>query len=151
MKKDQCAFDTRSTDDAEGASKPDRPLVPLHGNLRIWYGVPRREGGRVMNPSHGPFAVHRLELQPDSGCGEVSAEAESARLTDIVFDPTDMDGMVARLEELRTRHRELDRTIEQLEAEGGHDIQVMGLKREKLRIKDRISWLSAKITPDIIA
>jgi len=96
-------------------------------------------------------AFHRLESQPDSGRDRVSAEAESARLTDIVFDPTDMDGMVARLEELRTRHRELDRTIETLEAEGGDDIKVMGLKREKLRIKDRISWLSAKITPDIIA
>lgn len=81
----------------------------------------------------------------------MSAEAESARLTDIVFDPTDMDGMVARLEELKGRHRELDRAIEQLELDGGDDIKVMGLKREKLRIKDRISWLSAKITPDIIA
>lgn len=81
----------------------------------------------------------------------MSAEAESAGLTDIVFDPTDMDGMVARLEELRTRHRELDQTIEQLERDGGDDIKVMGLKREKLRIKDRITWLSAKMTPDIIA
>ena len=62
-----------------------------------------------------------------------------------------MDGMLARLEELRARHRELDRTIEQLEAAGGGDIKVMSLKREKLRIKDRIAWLSAKITPDIIA
>ena len=34
---------------------------------------------------------------------------------------------------------------------GGHDIRVMGLKREKLRIKDSISWLSSKLTPDIIA
>jgi hypothetical protein len=72
-------------------------------------------------------------------------------LSDIVFDPTDMDGMLMRLEELRTRHRELDTTIERLEAEGGADIQVMGLKREKLRVKDRIVWLSSKITPDIIA
>ncbi len=43
------------------------------------------------------------------------------------------------------------RTIEELETAGGDDIKVMGLKREKLRIKDRITWLSAKITPDIIA
>ena len=72
-------------------------------------------------------------------------------MSDIVFDPTDMDGMLARLEELRTRHRELDRTIEELEAAGGDDIRVMGLKREKLRVKDRIVWLSSKIMPDIIA
>lgn len=72
-------------------------------------------------------------------------------MTDIVFDPTDMEGMLARLEELRARHRELDRTIEELETAGGDDIKVMGLKREKLRIKDRVAWLSAKLTPDIIA
>ena len=34
---------------------------------------------------------------------------------------------------------------------GGHDIRIMGLKREKLRVKDRIVWLSSKIMPDIIA
>jgi len=72
-------------------------------------------------------------------------------LTDIVFDPTDMDGMLTRLEELKGRHRELDRTIEQLELDGSDDIKVMGLKREKLRVKDRIVWLTSKITPDIIA
>jgi len=81
----------------------------------------------------------------------VSAEPESSSLSDIVFDPTDMDGMLARLEELRARHRELDRTIETLELAGGDDIKVMGLKREKLRVKDRIAWLSSKIMPDIIA
>lgn len=72
-------------------------------------------------------------------------------MTDIVFDPTDMDGMLARLEELKSRHRELDRTIEQLELDGSDDIKVMGMKREKLRVKDRIVWLTSKITPDIIA
>jgi hypothetical protein len=72
-------------------------------------------------------------------------------LTDIVFDPTDMDGMLARLEELKSRHRELDRAIEQLELDGSDDIKVMGMKREKLRVKDRIVWLTSKITPDIIA
>lgn len=72
-------------------------------------------------------------------------------LTDIVFDPTDIDGMLKQLEDLRARHRDLDVTIETLKQEGADDIKVMSLKREKLRIKDRIVWLSAKITPDIIA
>jgi hypothetical protein len=72
-------------------------------------------------------------------------------LTDLVFDPADMDGMLQRLEELRARHRELDSTIDEMEISGGHDIQVMGLKREKLRVKDCIAWLSSKLTPDIIA
>lgn len=62
-----------------------------------------------------------------------------------------MDAMVQQLEELRARHRDLDLAIEQLKTEGGGDIRIMGLKREKLRLKDRIVWLSSKITPDIIA
>jgi hypothetical protein len=72
-------------------------------------------------------------------------------LSDIVFDPTNIEEMEKRLEELRARHRELDDTIAQLKLEGGEDIRVMGLKREKLRLKDRITWLSSKLTPDIIA
>jgi len=72
-------------------------------------------------------------------------------LSDDVFDPGDIDKMMARLEQLRTRHHELDMTISQLESDGGHDIQIMGLKREKLRLKDHIAWLSSKLTPDIIA
>ena len=38
-----------------------------------------------------------------------------------------------------------------LERDGGQDFRIMGLKREKLRIKDRISWLASHLTPDIIA
>ena len=72
-------------------------------------------------------------------------------MSDIVFDPTNIEEMEQRLEELRARHRELDDTIAQLKLDGGHDIRVMGLKREKLRLKDRIAWLSSKLTPDIIA
>jgi hypothetical protein len=72
-------------------------------------------------------------------------------LSDIVFDPTNIEEMEKRLEELRARHRELDETIAMLKLEGGEEIRVMGLKREKLRLKDRIVWLSSKLTPDIIA
>ncbi len=72
-------------------------------------------------------------------------------MSEIVFDPTDMDGMIQRLEELRSRHRELDQTIEALKSGGGDDIRIMSLKREKLRVKDSIVWLSSRITPDIIA
>ena len=67
------------------------------------------------------------------------------------LDDGDLDGMEARLEELRQKHRELDRRIEMLEIEGGQLFQVMALKREKLRLKDRISWLITRTTPDIIA
>ncbi len=81
-----------------------------------------------------------------------SAQTPEARgLSDIVFDPANIEEMEQRLEELRTRHRELDETIDRLKTAGGEDIRVMGLKREKLRVKDSIMWLSSKLTPDIIA
>ncbi|HVY90574.1 MAG TPA: YdcH family protein [Hyphomonadaceae bacterium] len=72
-------------------------------------------------------------------------------MSDFVFDPGDIDKMMERLEALRSRHRELDSSIETLELNGANDIQIMGLKREKLRVKDQIVWLSSKLTPDIIA
>ncbi len=72
-------------------------------------------------------------------------------MSDIVFDPTNIEAMVEQLEELRQRHRDLDVSIEEMKLAGGNDIGVMGLKREKLRLKDRIMWLSSKMTPDIIA
>lgn len=72
-------------------------------------------------------------------------------MSDIVFDPTNIEAMVQQLEELRQRHRDLDVSIEEMKRAGGNDIGVMGLKREKLRLKDRIMWLSSKMTPDIIA
>lgn len=110
-------------------------------------------GGRQMGdaPVAWALAFQCLESRRIPEAMRCRQKLESASLSDIVFDPTDMDGMLARLEELRTRHRELDRTIEELETAGGDDIKVMGLKREKLRVKDRIVWLSSKIMPDIIA
>lgn len=72
-------------------------------------------------------------------------------MSDSEFDPTDIDALLARLEELRARHRELDRSIEELESSGTNDIRIMALKREKLRVKDSIAWLSSRMMPDIIA
>jgi hypothetical protein len=64
-------------------------------------------------------------------------------LSEDVFDPGDIDKMLARLEQLRARHHELVVTIAKLESGGSDDIRVLGLKREKLRVKDRIAWLSS--------
>lgn len=86
----------------------------------------------------------------DSGIGLLGT-AGGTGLSEDVFEPGDIEKMLGWLEELRTRHRDLDQAIEQLELDGGQDFKIMTLKREKLRIKDRISWLSSKITPDIIA
>jgi hypothetical protein len=72
-------------------------------------------------------------------------------LSDDGFDVSDIDAMLRSLENMREKHRVLDEEIAALEASGDQAFQVMGLKREKLRVKDRITWLTSKLTPDIIA
>jgi hypothetical protein len=72
-------------------------------------------------------------------------------LVDEPFSFADRDAMEARLEELRERHRALDEEIQAIEAVEGANFRVMALKREKLRLRDRIAWLASRLTPDIIA
>lgn len=67
------------------------------------------------------------------------------------FDPASIDVMMTRLEELKSRHRDLDDEINALMEAGGSSFQIMALKREKLRLKDSIAWLMSRLTPDIIA
>jgi hypothetical protein len=56
------------------------------------------------------------------------------------------------LERLRQEHRDLDAAIFALERVGSPDmLQVQRLKKRKLQLKDRITLLSDRLTPDIIA
>lgn len=63
-----------------------------------------------------------------------------------------LEAQERELERLRQEHRDLDAAILALEQVGTPDqLQVQRLKKRKLLIKDRISELSDRITPDIIA
>lgn len=59
----------------------------------------------------------------------------------------------AELARLRDEHRELDTHISALAANapGANSLMLGRLKREKLRLKDRIARLEDQLTPDIIA
>lgn len=83
--------------------------------------------------------------------GRRERDDRETRLSDDGFDVSDIDAMIRSLEAMRDRHRQLDEEIAALEASGERLFEIMGLKREKLRVKDRIAWLSSKLTPDIIA
>ena len=57
-----------------------------------------------------------------------------------------------KLAELRQEHRDLDAAIQSLQAEGSTDLlQVQRLKKRKLVLRDRISWIEDLLNPDIIA
>ncbi len=57
-----------------------------------------------------------------------------------------------QLERLRQEHRDLDAAIEALQVAPGADlIQVQRLKKRRLGLRDRISFIEDQLTPDIIA
>ncbi len=67
---------------------------------------------------------------------------------------TDEEEAAARVElaRLRQEHRDLDAAIAALAASAHADfIQVQRLKKRKLVLKDRISFLEDQMLPDIIA
>ncbi len=58
----------------------------------------------------------------------------------------------AELSRLKEEHRDLDRAIEALEQiVAGDQLQIQRLKKRKLVLKDRISFVEDQLTPDIIA
>ena len=58
----------------------------------------------------------------------------------------------AQLLRLRQEHRDLDSAIEALQVSPSSDIiQVQRLKKRKLQLRDRITFIEDQLTPDIIA
>ncbi|MEA2855785.1 MAG: hypothetical protein QOH98_106 [Methylobacteriaceae bacterium] len=58
----------------------------------------------------------------------------------------------AELERVRQEHRDLDAAIEALSMVGQNDqLQIQRLKKRKLILRDRVSYLEDQLTPDIIA
>jgi hypothetical protein len=57
-----------------------------------------------------------------------------------------------QLARLLQEHRDLDAAIEALQVSPGSDVlQVQRLKKRKLVLKDRITFIEDQLTPDIIA
>ncbi len=62
------------------------------------------------------------------------------------------NAFMGELERLREEHRDLDSAIEALTKVGPVDqLQLQRLKKRKLVLRDRLSFLEDQLTPDIIA
>ena len=70
-----------------------------------------------------------------------------AKLTD-----SERQSFEIEIERLRQEHRDLDSAIDALAAVGAVDqLQVQRLKKRKLVLRDRLSFVEDQLTPDIIA
>ena len=63
----------------------------------------------------------------------------------------DQEALLRRLHELRSEHRDLDTVIARLENSPTDQLQMVRLKKRKLKLKDEVAWLESRILPDIIA
>ncbi|QYX56080.1 DUF465 domain-containing protein [Roseovarius sp. SCSIO 43702] len=62
------------------------------------------------------------------------------------------DVLRVELIEFKRQHHDLDVAIQALEERGARDaLTIKRLKQQKLRLKDRITWIEDRLTPDIIA
>lgn len=89
----------------------------------------------------GRSLVHAPSLSPGFGAAmafELSAESTAEYETE--------------LSRLKEEHRDLDDAIEALSGVmAGDRLQLQRLKKRKLALRDRISFLEDQLTPDIIA
>ena len=67
-------------------------------------------------------------------------------------DPQDTEALRAKLEALKSEHRDLDEVIDRLIEKAPFDqLQLQRLKKRKLGLKDQIIRLESQLIPDIIA
>jgi hypothetical protein len=66
--------------------------------------------------------------------------------------PLDVEALKAKLEALKSEHRDLDEVIDRLVEKPPFDqLQLQRLKKRKLGLKDQILKLESQLIPDIIA
>lgn len=101
----------------------------------------------------GQAASHLMAGRHPAYSGTGLPDAMGGRNGDTPWMMTDdRDALLARLNELRIEHRDLDTVIARLASGGPSDqIHIARLKKRKLKLKDEIAWIENRLIPDIIA
>ena len=94
-----------------------------------------------------PITAFETPMRGPSITGRVSRNGMTRQASD-----DERAALAAELEHLRQEHRDLDAAIEALVHMGSVDrLQIQRLKKRKLGLRDRMSFLDDQLTPDIIA
>ena len=97
---------------------------------------------------HAPGAG-RMAALTNARRWAVAADRPDAAAAMTAEEESELRAQLARLQQ---EHRDLDAAIEALQDSPGSDIiQVQRLKKRKLYLRDRISFIEDQLTPDIIA
>ena len=84
--------------------------------------------------------------------GTAAGVVDEALRAAVAMTQDDESELRSQLAQLRQEHRDLDAAIEALHNSPGSDLlQVQRLKKRKLYLRDRISFIEDQLTPDIIA
>jgi hypothetical protein len=107
------------------------------------------DGQEAAGPAASPLMAGRHPAYSDRGLPGVQAGQD--RDTPWMMT-NDREALLARLNELRIEHRDLDTVIARLASGGPADqIHIARLKKRKLKLKDEIAWIENRLIPDIIA
>jgi hypothetical protein len=104
-----------------------------------------RRGSWYFGPENlaGPLAA-------DLACPLVAGAGEG--LSAAAMTKQEESELRVQLARLRQEHRDLDAAIEALQVVPGADIlQIQRLKKRRLVLRDRITFIEDQLTPDIIA
>ncbi len=90
-------------------------------------------------------------FRPERGPVKAPSGARSGAAKAAMTDEEERE-LRAQLARLNQEHRDLDAAIAALQGTPGSDlIQVQRLKKRKLHLRDRITFIEDQLTPDIIA
>src|SRR5262245_26587567 len=122
-------------------------------------GCPSAEGGpkttKVGGRRFGVVSTRKaryLKAKARSGAKRCCARFAAAQASAVAMTKDEERELREQLARLQQEHRDLDAAISALQHSPGSDLlQVQRLKKRKLHLRDRISYIEDQLTPDIIA
>jgi len=130
------------------------PAMAVRDGLFIGRRAPKRPKPAVADLSGGQRPQSAL-LESQGAFGRKACAARAfaaAQASAVAMTKEEERELREQLARLQQEHRDLDAAISALQHSPGSDLlQVQRLKKRKLHLRDRISYIEDQLTPDIIA